>query len=70
MFYDENLIIGSLIILGYPTLAIAAWIYLYLKGASARDFIFWGVIMFLIPILGSIAVFLFFPRQRKKETLD
>ena len=36
-------------------LTVAAWIYLYRSGAAARDMIFWGVIVLLIPVLGPIA---------------
>lgn len=50
-------------------LPVAAWIYLYRSGAAARDMIFWGVIVLLIPVLGPIATLIFFRNRRKTKTV-
>lgn len=41
-------------------LAAVAWIYLYRRGSEVRELIFWGGIIFLIPILGPIVMFVYF----------
>ena len=50
-------------------LTVAAWIYLYRSGAAARDMIFWGAIVLLIPVLGPIATLIFFRNRRKTKTV-
>ena len=65
LFYGEPLIVDVLIF-GAAGLLLAAWIYMYRQGASARDLIFWGAIAFFIPILGPITVFVYF-RHRSRQ---
>lgn len=49
-------------------LPVAAWIYLYRQGGDSRDLLFWAVIIFILPVLGPIAVFLFHrPRSKEKR---
>lgn len=62
MLYGEPLIIDALIVV-VAGLLLAAWIYMYRQGASARDFIFWGAIAYFIPVLGPIAVLVYFRRR-------
>ena len=65
MLYGEPLIIDALIFV-VAGLLLAAWIYMYRQGASGRDFIFWGAIAYFIPVLGPIAVFVYF-RHRSRQ---
>ena len=65
MFYGEPLIVDVLLF-GAVGLLLAAWIYMYRQGASGRDFIFWGPIAYFIPVLGPIAVFVYF-RHRSRQ---
>ncbi len=48
-------------------LPLVAWVYMYRKGAAARDLIFWGVISLVIPLLGPIAAMLYIRRQDKQK---
>lgn len=64
MLYGEPLIVDALVF-GVAGLLLAAWIYMYRQGAAARDIIFWGLIAYFIPILGPIAVFVYFRRRGK-----
>ncbi len=61
----------SILIQVYPfvfiLLPLLAWIYLYRKGAEARDLIFWGVISLVIPLLGPIAAMLYIRRRDKHK---
>ncbi len=62
--YGGVVILGLVIVYG-PMLG--AWLYLYRKGAEARDLIFWGMLSLLIPILGPLAVFAFFRGGKHKR---
>lgn len=66
MLYGEPLIVDALV-LGVAGLLLAAWIYMYRQGAAARDFIFWGAIAYFIPVLGPIAVFVYFRRRSRQR---
>ncbi len=47
---------------------IVAWLYLYLRGATARDLIFWGAIILFIPVLGPIIALLGFTAMRRHKS--
>lgn len=67
MLGTAELIIVFLICLVF-LLPVAAWIYLYRQGGETRDLLFWAVIIFILPVLGPIAVFLFYrPRAKEKR---
>ena len=64
---SAEFVIMSLICL-IALLPAAAWIYLYRQGGETRDLIFWAVIILILPVLGPIAVFLFYrPRVKEKR---
>lgn len=69
MFYGEDPLLGALV-LSHVVLMLAAWIYLYRKAAAARDFIFWGAIVYFVPYLGAIAVFVYFRHRNKRKILN
>ena len=39
-----------------------AWIYLYRRGASTREMLFWGAIAAALPILGPLVTMIFYRR--------
>ena len=46
-------------------LPVVSWIVLYVKGAEARDLLFWGVIVVVIPILGPLAAIIYALRSNR-----
>lgn len=48
-------------------LPVLAWIALYVRGAEARDLLFWGAIAVVIPILGPLAASIFALRLRRNK---
>jgi len=38
----------------------AAWYYLLRRGASARDFFYWGALALIVPILGPLVTIIFY----------
>ena len=68
MLGAAELAIVSLVCL-IALLPVAAWVYLYRQGGETRDLVFWAVIIFILPVLGPIAVFFFYrPRAKEKST--
>ena len=51
--------IWSLVVIVSLILVPLSWIALYVRGAEARDLIFWGAISVVIPLLGPLAAFAF-----------
>ena len=72
MFYGEPRIDAAILLnVLHFALVLAVWIYMYRQGAAARDLVFWGPVAYFIPVLGSIAAFVYFRRkseQREKLT--
>ena len=58
----------SLLVLALPVLS---WMVLYLRGADARDLLFWGAIAVVISILGPLVAIAFAcrlqPDKAKRE---
>ena len=56
------------------TLPVVSWIVLYVKGAAARDLLFWGVIVVVIPILGPLAAIIYALRsnlgKQKRQSVE
>lgn len=52
----------SLISLLHLPLGLLTFIWVYRKTETSRDLIFWGVIIWFLPTLGSIAALLLFRR--------
>ena len=48
-------------------LPLLVWIYMYRQGAEARDLIFWGVIIVVIPLLGPLAAVVYMRRRGKPK---
>ena len=48
-------------------LPLLVWIYMYRKGAEARDLIFWGVIIVVIPLLGPLAAVVYIRLRGKPK---
>ncbi|MCY4466302.1 MAG: hypothetical protein OXE46_12275 [Chloroflexi bacterium] len=53
--------------IAFLALPLLAWMYLYRKGATARDLIFWGVICILIPIAGPLLAMFYIRRSSKRK---
>ena len=51
--------IWSVAVIASLILVPLSWIALYLRGAEARDLIFWGAISVVIPLLGPLAALVF-----------
>lgn len=49
-------------------LTVLAWIALYIRGAEARDLLFWGAIAVAIPFLGPVAAIVFALRLQRRKT--
>lgn len=54
----------------YWGLLIVSWIALYVRGAEARDLLFWGAIGVVIPILGPLAAICYAWRLRSRMKRD
>lgn len=51
--------IWSLVVIVSLVLVPLSWIALYVRGAEARDLIFWGAISVVVPLLGPLAALAF-----------
>ena len=68
MFYGEPRIDAAVLLTAlHYVLVLAVWIYMYRQGAAARDLIFWGPVAYFIPVLGSIAAFVYFRRKSEQR---
>ena len=65
LFFVEIL---SLVVLASVVLAPLSWIALYLRGAEARDLIFWGAISVVVPLLGPLAALVFALRLKADKS--
>ena len=54
--------IVSIGLLLHLPLGLAASVWLYRKHASARELIYWGALIWLLPTVGAIAAFALFNR--------
>lgn len=53
--------------IAFLALPLLAWVYMYRKGAAARDLIFWGVLCVVIPIVAPLLAMFFTRRGSKRK---
>ncbi len=58
---------GCALIVVHPVTVLAAWVFLYFTARPLRDLLFCGVIALGLPILGPIAMLLYYIVRRTKH---
>ncbi len=53
------------LVFAYSLSVLSAWIFLYWRGKPTRDLLFWGAIAVALPIIGPMAMTLYFVLRRK-----